>query len=74
VLEDSESVGIVDVSVGIDEAAHEFVVAVGGEAIVFVELGRDGFGVETIEPKNFLARGGIAGDGIVAGERGNPLA
>ena len=59
---------------GIDEAADEFVVAVGGEAIVFIEVWRDGLCVEAVEAENLFASGGILGGGVVAGERGNPLA
>src|SRR5260370_21108799 len=54
-FQNGESVRVGDEFVGIDQAANEFVVAVGGEAILFVEIAGDGLSGDTSEARDFVA-------------------
>jgi hypothetical protein len=58
----------------VDEAAVGLVEGVGGDAVVFVKLLADGGGEAGDETVDLGLGGLVAGDGVGAGEAGDPLA
>src|ERR1700733_10201853 len=74
VLENRESIGILHILVGIDQPTNQFVVAVGGEAVLLVVIARNGLGVQAVQAQHFFTCWLVPSDGIHARERRNPLA
>src|SRR5215472_4411163 len=68
VVEDRKGVGVADKFVGIDEAANDFVVAVSGKTIFFVEVAGNGLRVKAIQAQDLVANFGGLRDGVAAGQ------
>src|SRR5205809_7478507 len=54
-IQNRESVEVVNISLGVDEAENEFVEAVGRETVFVVELLRYSFCVQAVEAQNLAA-------------------
>ena len=72
-LQNCQRLRVFHVGVRIEQTEQQLVIAVGREAVLNVEVGCDGLRVEAVEADYLLPRLFIAGDGIGACERGDPL-